>query len=535
MSGLSSNSTDDKSPISEAVVVRRSTGFIYKENKKEETLFKIFTNLPPQTLSSAEIEDGFLDEFMSKFAFWKRSVPKFDLPSSKLYQALRPLAYNYENEETILPCIVYEKVKLAKDFLREDKDYNLLSMFLHIAKQIAKMHDRLIIHGDLRGDNILIDGEGFPHIADNFLTEIISILDRREERVDTEVCGAIRWMPVEDVILQGSIARKPTKAGDIWSFGMTMFELWSGNVPYYGIPTERVALMISQERTPSTPKNPPHKKLEKIIHYLTGLCWALRPEERVATDTLINILTDLVRGDDLDTVKRNYAPKDKVLERLPEFTESPTYSSDSSSSDDSYTPPSSELSSLSSPISERSQKGRYPLNVIPPHPSCGTQSAMTLLMNTQARLKNLGDLEVGPSVMAGDDHNPMWTTVIRLNGHAIGEGKGARKKESAEIAAKQAMGVLSERFESVRGLNRVSYTAQFKDYIERNELQARIKFKRSSEGEAHLSVWVVQIYLDGEVLTTGSGSTLKLAEEKAALILYYATTLQNCFALMETP
>lgn len=38
---------------------------------------------------------------------------------------------------------------------------------------------------------------------------------------------------------------------------------------------------------------------------------------------------------------------------------------------------------------------------------------MTLLMNTQARLKNLGDLEVGPSVMAGDDHNPMWTTVIR--------------------------------------------------------------------------------------------------------------------------
>ena len=62
---------------------------------------------------------------MSKIAFWKRSVPKFDLPSSKLYQALRPLAYNYESEETILPCIVYEKVKLARDFLREDKDYNL--------------------------------------------------------------------------------------------------------------------------------------------------------------------------------------------------------------------------------------------------------------------------------------------------------------------------------------------------------------------------------------------------------------------------
>ena len=61
MSGLSSNSTDDKSPINEAVVVRRSTVFIYKENKKEETLFKIFTHLTHQTLSSAEIEDGFLD------------------------------------------------------------------------------------------------------------------------------------------------------------------------------------------------------------------------------------------------------------------------------------------------------------------------------------------------------------------------------------------------------------------------------------------------------------------------------------------
>ena len=83
-------------------------------------------------------------------------------------------------------------------------------------------------------------------------------------------------------------------------------------------------------------------------------------------------------------------------------------------------------------------------------------------------------------------------------------------KESAEIAARQAIEVLSkcesrllyiiaqivsgERFESVRALNRVSYAAHFKDYIERNELQERIKFKRSSEGEAHLSVWVVQIY-----------------------------------------
>ena len=97
-----------------------------------------------------------------------------------------------------------------------------------------------------------------------------------------------------------------------------------------------------------------------------------------------------------------------------------------------------------------------------------------------------------------------------MNGHAIGEGKGARKKESAEIAANQAIEVLSkceslllytiaqivsgERFESVRALNRVSYAAHFKDYIERNELQERIKFKRSSTGEAHLSDWIVQIY-----------------------------------------
>ena len=62
-----------------------------------------------------------------------------------------------------------------------------------------------------------------PRISDYSLTRIIAHLDHFRKRAATEDCGGIRWMPIEDVKLEDDVPRVPTKPGDIWSFGMTIF------------------------------------------------------------------------------------------------------------------------------------------------------------------------------------------------------------------------------------------------------------------------------------------------------------------------
>ncbi|RIB27954.1 kinase-like domain-containing protein, partial [Gigaspora rosea] len=101
---------------------------------------------------------------------------------------------------------------------------NKLRILINTAKQLQKIHNQKIIHRDFHSGNILIcKGNSWVsvNINDFGISRPVS------KSSDKEVYGIIPYITPE--ILRGE---KFTTASDIYSFGMIMWEITSGQNPF---------------------------------------------------------------------------------------------------------------------------------------------------------------------------------------------------------------------------------------------------------------------------------------------------------------
>ena len=90
-------------------------------------------------------------------------------------------------------------------------------------------------------------------------------------RVEGQAVLPIRWMSPEAVIFG-----KFTTAGDVWSFGVTMWEIFSFAMqPYFGLSNEEVTKHIRRGQCLEKPMDCPDK-----IYSIMKMCWTLEPDSR---------------------------------------------------------------------------------------------------------------------------------------------------------------------------------------------------------------------------------------------------------------
>ena len=92
----------------------------------------------------------------------------------------------------------------------------------HVSLGLVYLHANRIIHGDIKGLNILIDEGERALLCDFGLTKIKSDINSRTESSAQMgfALGSRNWMAPE--LLQGGRLKKPC---DVYSFGMTMYEV----------------------------------------------------------------------------------------------------------------------------------------------------------------------------------------------------------------------------------------------------------------------------------------------------------------------
>jgi len=159
-----------------------------------------------------------------------------------------------------------------------------VNISLQILSALAKAHSRNIIHRDIKPTNIIMTSEGIPKVADfGIARSLVSETDT--VRIDT--IGSVHYSSPEQA--RGGYTDEQS---DIYSMGVTMFEMVTGVLPFEGETPVSVALKHIQEvpPVPSSIKPDIPQALDEII--LTAM--AKSRQDRYATvSELINDLKKL--------------------------------------------------------------------------------------------------------------------------------------------------------------------------------------------------------------------------------------------------
>uniref|UniRef100_A0A803NQC1 non-specific serine/threonine protein kinase n=1 Tax=Cannabis sativa TaxID=3483 RepID=A0A803NQC1_CANSA len=192
-------------------------------------------------------------------------------------------------------CIVTEYMSGGSvyDYLHKKRGFfklpNLLKVATDISKGMNYLHQNNIIHRDLKAANLLMDENGVVKVADFGVARV-----QAQSGVMTAETGTYRWMAPE------VIEHKPyDHKADIFSFGVVLWELLTGKLPYeFLTPLQAAVGVVQQGLRPPIPKQT-HPKLVEIL----GKCWerdpALRPDFSEIIDTLQQISKEVAdEGDE---------------------------------------------------------------------------------------------------------------------------------------------------------------------------------------------------------------------------------------------
>ncbi|KIJ23103.1 hypothetical protein M422DRAFT_196339, partial [Sphaerobolus stellatus SS14] len=157
-----------------------------------------------------------------------------------------------------------------------------ITLMIGVGEGLNHLHSYGIVHGDLKGENVLVSSDGTPCLTDFGLSKI---LDEHGFTTTAPISGSIRWMAPE--LLKNE---KTTVESDIWAFGMTLLEIVGGRLPYYNRNDPSVIGDLFQSVKPVRPPIGEVSALTNPVWSICELCWDIQPEKRSSITTAISSL-----------------------------------------------------------------------------------------------------------------------------------------------------------------------------------------------------------------------------------------------------
>ncbi len=174
-------------------------------------------------------------------------VSKFKAEAQSAAGLIHPNIVNvYDvNEENGMHYIVMELVEgvTLKKYIekRERIPYKeAVSIAIQIAKGMEAAHENHIVHRDIKPQNIIISKEGKVKVTDFGIAKAAS-----SSTINTSAMGSVHYISPEQA--RGGYA---DERSDIYSFGVTLYEMLTGKVPFDGDSTVSVAVQHIQKDVP---------------------------------------------------------------------------------------------------------------------------------------------------------------------------------------------------------------------------------------------------------------------------------------------
>ncbi len=167
-----------------------------------------------------------------------------------------------------------QNLKQVLDFRSSVPIEEAVDYMIQLASALDYAHSHGIVHRDVKPDNLYVMGDGTIKLGDFGIAQTDATSQITSK--DSEIVGSVHYLAPE--ITSGKPA---TGQSDIYSAGVTFFELITGHVPYIKNSAIDIAVSHVKEKFPSPKKYLPNcpKEIERIIFK----CVKKNPKERYAT------------------------------------------------------------------------------------------------------------------------------------------------------------------------------------------------------------------------------------------------------------
>ena len=164
---------------------------------------------------------------------------------------------------------------------------------VQIAQGMRHIHRHGLAHRDLKSANVLLFEKD----------DILKLCDFGSARVMehtttvTGMTGTYRWMAPE---FNDKADTKVNQRCDVFSYGMVLYELFTGEIPFSGVDDDvKVAMSIRNGKRPSIPSDVP-RHVKKLLQS----CWKNKPHDRPTFDGVLQVGWNLcgVKGEWLTLV-----------------------------------------------------------------------------------------------------------------------------------------------------------------------------------------------------------------------------------------
>ena len=243
-------------------------GKVYKGKIKTTNQIVAIKILHRRTLSSFDLE-MYRREIFSMSVLRHQNLVKF---------------FGYTTEPPFCVLTEYMEFGSLYDFLLEHPNSLTATektlIALDIVRGLEFLHGRGVIHRDLKSLNILLDSRKRAKICD------FGLIRMKTKDPMTGLVGTSHWMAPEVLMSSPYYDEKI----DIYSFGILMWELLTGERPYEkdGLDSAKITIMILEKdkRPPIPPNTPPNLKS------LIERCWHVDPKMRPSCHEIISYLSN---------------------------------------------------------------------------------------------------------------------------------------------------------------------------------------------------------------------------------------------------
>ncbi|KAK1215505.1 Rho guanine nucleotide exchange factor [Marasmius sp. AFHP31] len=154
-----------------------------------------------------------------------------------------------------------------------------------VASGLAHLHSMKIVHGDMKGLNVLITPElracigdfGLSHVADSHAVKLSTSFASCAK-------GTTRWLAPE--LLNPELSSVSTEKSDMYAYGCVCYEIFAGRAPFHGLTDGAVVFAVLLKHQQPTRPEDSEEKDDGIWELMTS-CWNAEPSLRpTAADAL---------------------------------------------------------------------------------------------------------------------------------------------------------------------------------------------------------------------------------------------------------